>query len=108
MRKFFLASLVAVALMLPAMNFTSQAASVMTSLNRTIAIIEGWALFATSNEDEGKITQIKIYRLTTGELVRTQQFDSYEASISLKDLPGGAYSAVIICQYTYSTKQFKL
>ena len=108
MRKFFLASLVAVALTLPAMNFTSQAASVMTSLNRTVSFIEGWVLFATSNEDEGKITQIKIYRRTTGELVRTQQFDSYEASISLKDLPGGAYSAVIICQYTYSTKQFKL
>lgn len=108
MKKFFLASLVAVALMLPAMNFTSQAASIMTSFNRTIAVIEGWVLFATSNVDEGKITQIKIYRLTTGELVRTQQCNSYECSISLKDLPGGAYSAVIICEYTYSTKQFKL
>lgn len=107
MRKFFLASLVAVALTLPAMNFTSQAASIF-NFSKVISVIDGWVLFATSNEDEGKITQIKIYRLTTGELVRTQQFDSYEASIGLKDLPGGAYSAVIICQYTYSTKQFKL
>ncbi|MFM2306121.1 MAG: hypothetical protein RLZZ367_790 [Bacteroidota bacterium] len=107
MKKLFLASLVAVALMLPAMNFTSQAAGSF-NFKRVVTFIEGWVLFATSNADEGQIKQINVYRLTTGELVKSQQCGGYDCSVSLKDLPKGAYSAMIVCEYTSYSKQFKL
>lgn len=107
MKKLFLASLVAVALMLPAMNFTSQAAGAF-NFKRVVTFIEGWVLFATSNVDEGQIKQINIYRLTTGELVKSQQCGGYDCSVSVKDLPKGAYSAMIVCEYISYSKQFKL
>ena len=107
MKKFLLASLVAMTLLLPALNNTSNAAGLI-SFKKVVAIIDGWVLFATSNTDEGEITQINVYRLSTGELVRSQQCSGYEASVNLKDLPHGGYSAIITCQYTYMTKQFKL
>jgi hypothetical protein len=106
MKKLFLASLVAVALMLPAMNFTSQAAGLTKRVVNT-GIIE-WVFFATSDTEDGEIMQINIYRLSTGELVKSQASSGYSASVGIKDLPRGAYSAVVYCKNVTVSKQFKI
>lgn len=108
MKKIILFSLVCMALLLPAVNTTSNAAAKFT--HRMTTLIEGWVLIATSNADEGFINGIEVYRLSTGELARKVETtgQTNQASIDLKGLPSGGYSARIICTNMIITKQFKL
>ncbi len=108
MKKIFLFGLISMALLLPAVNTTTNAAAKFKK--EVITSISGWVLLANSGTEDGPIKSIEVYRLSTGETVRKVEFDgqSYEASVDLKGLPGGGYSARICCTYTIVTKQFKL
>ncbi|HLP53202.1 MAG TPA: hypothetical protein VK154_20075 [Chitinophagales bacterium] len=108
MKKFLLASLVAMTLLLPALNNTSNAASIFVQRVVNIAI-SGWTFFATSETADGTITRIEIYRLSTGERVRASNCNgTYECSVDLSGLPHGGYCGIIICQNVTVSKQFKL
>jgi hypothetical protein len=108
MKKIILFSLVCMALLLPAVNTTSNAAAKFKK--EVITNISGWVLLAGSGTEDGPIKAIEVYRLSTGELVRKVDAggQSYSASIDLKGLPSGGYSARIICTNVAVTKQFKL
>lgn len=108
MKKFLLASLVAMTLLLPALNNTSNAAGKL-NIKQVNGTISDYIYMVTSDTSDGQIMLIEIYNLSTGVLVRSQQNDSgYEASISLKGLPHGGYSAKIYCENIMVTRQLKL
>jgi hypothetical protein len=109
MKKIILFSLVCMALLLPAVNTTSNAAA-YAKMKTVAGVINEWVLSATSGTEDGPIKAIEVYRLSTGELVRKMETNGqvYDASIDLKGLPSGGYSARIICTYVTVTKQFKL
>ncbi len=107
MKKLFLSFLIALGMLLPTVNNTADAASHFAK-REVVTSIQDWVYLATSGTEDGVINKIQIYRLSTGEMVRSQEFGDYSASVDLKGLPSGGYSARVICQYITVTKQFKL
>lgn len=107
MKKFILPALICVGLLLPAITNTSNAAKYN---HRLTTLIEGWVLSATSNNEEGNIKRIEIYRIPTGEFARAQDYagTSNFAAIDLQGLPHGNFSARVYCTNVVATKQFKL
>ena len=70
--------------------------------------ISGWVLSANSQTEDGTISKMEVYLLSTGELMQTQGCNDYNCSMNLSSLHHGNYSVKITCQYTTVTKQFVL
>lgn len=66
------------------------------------------ALIADSDTEDGTISKIEIYKVSTGEKVRQTFCSGYSCSINLSGLPAGNYNAKVICQYTTYTQGFTL
>jgi hypothetical protein len=105
MKKVLLAALLGLGTLLP----STEAKSSMIVQHRIISItIEGNWLRASSDASSGNISQIQIYKVSTGELVRTQSCDGYSCSISISGLPTGLYVANVIATNATSKKQFSI
>jgi hypothetical protein len=107
MKKLFLSFLIALGLLLPAVNNTANAAG-HASIRVINGQITGWVFFATSQETDGQITLIEVYSMSTGRTVISQKCTGYSASVDLHGLPSGGYSIRTYCQYNTLTQQYKL
>lgn len=105
MKQILIACLLGIGTLLP----STEVKSSIVNYARTVNIhIDSWVLYADSQTEDGTISKIEVYRLSTGEKVRQQFCSGYSCSVNLNGLPAGNYSAKVICQYVTTTYQFVL
>jgi hypothetical protein len=105
MKQILIACLLGMGTLLPTSEAKSNA---IINFIRTVNIhISGWVLIADSGTEDGTISKIEIYKLSTGQKVLTQACSNgYSCEVNIVNLEPGNYSAKIICQYTTQTRQF--
>ena len=65
-------------------------------------------LRANSEQADGVISRIEVYKLNTEQLVASDTYSSYSASLDLSGLPTGNYVAIVTCTNTVKNWQFAL
>lgn len=104
MKKFLLVCLLGMGALLPATTTTAKEIFAKRIIDVTM---EGWVLIGTSQTEDGPIVNMSVLTIPGGLRVATQSCNGYTCSLSVADLPSGAYVARVTTTNGVYTEQFK-